>query len=227
METYAALRTRLRTRLDELTAHRWLDADLLQKLYDGAKDVARKSESLRKTSTIAGVAGTQSYTGPTDLIRVHRVTWKYASSPNVYPLEYRDFMSMDAVWWTQQTVAQQTPALFTMWGSPPALQLVLYPTPEAAGTITVYYYNLPADPATVASVTCELPQGWEDCAIDYATYMCLLEDRDPMWQTHKALYEEHMSDLTITAQRFSDQAGMIVPDGGVGAVPRFIWDENY
>lgn len=199
----------------------------MQKLYEGAKDVARKAECNRDTATISAVAGTQQYTMPTDVVRVHRVTYQETGASEIVPLDYQDFMSMDAIWWTQQTVAQSTPALYTMWGAAPNLTLVAYPTPAAAGTFTIYYYSLPVDPNGTGSTNCELPNGWEDCAVDYCVYMALLEDRDPNWQVWKQIYEEHMSDLVLTAQRFSDQAGMIVPDSGVGAVPRFIWDESY
>lgn len=228
-ETYGALVLQLRARLDELTERQWLDRQLIQWIYDGAKDVSKKTEALRATATIAAVAGTQQYTLPTDSIRIHRVEYVNTGDATRYTLEYRDFDSMDAVWWTQQTVTRDTPTFFTMWGYPPTMQMVTYPTPQVAGTFTIFYYKLPANP-TLAIVpedeACQLPEGWTDVALDYAMYMALLRDADDRWQIYKALYDEHMADLEELALRYTDMAGMIVSDAGA-MVPRYIWDEGY
>ncbi len=225
-DTYAQLETALRTRLDESSASFWLSTDLIRWLYDGAKEIAKKTECLRTSATIAAVANTQSYTMATDIVRVHRVTYVATGDTSIYPLEYRDVDSMDSIWWTQQTVTKDTPQFFTMWGYPPTLSMIVYPTPSVAGTFTVYYYKLPTDPAGVGSVTCDLPAGWTDVAIDYATYMAFLKDNNPQWQVYKTLYMEHLEDLYVTAIRYNDQAGMIVDDTGI-MVPRWLYDEGY
>jgi hypothetical protein len=225
-DTYATLETATRTRLDEVTASFWTSAELIRWLYDGAKEVARKTECLRATATIAAVSGTQQYTMATDIIRVHRVEYFNTGDTTIYTLEYRDVDSMDSIWWTQQTVTQDTPTFYTLWGYPPNLKLIAYPTPSHAGTFTVYYYKLPTDPVGVGSVACDLPTGWTDVAIDYATYMALMKDNDPRWQNYKALYMEHLEDLNEIALRYSDQAGMFLNDSGM-MVPRWIWDEGY
>lgn len=108
----------VRARLDESTEHMWLDSQLRSWINDGARDIARKTETLLDRQDITAVVGTQEYTMPTDTIRVHRVEWHPDGDDNIYPLEYRDFQSADNVWWTSQIQTEGTPVIFTLWGFP-------------------------------------------------------------------------------------------------------------
>ena len=103
MATLGSLLTDVRNRLDETTSGQWTDAELRSWINEGARDVSRKTETLQGTTNISIVADTQEYTLPTDTLRIHRAEWRPTSSSNVYTLEYRDFNSMDAVWWSSQT----------------------------------------------------------------------------------------------------------------------------
>lgn len=228
METQATILTSIRERLDEASAHAWTDIALRRWINEGARDIARRTECLQAVATISAVAGTQQYTGPTDTVRIYRVEYKATGDSNLYPLEYRDFHNMDEVWWSSQTITQSTPSMYTMWGFPPQLKLVIYPTPAIAGTFNVYYYRLPADLAvdgSAAASTVETPQGWQDVIVDYAFYTALLRDGDPRYQEAKASYDARLMDLYATATRWTDEAGMVSAAGSM--VPRFIWDEGY
>lgn len=215
-KTQAQLLTAARERLNEPTQTHYLDTELRRWINDGAKDLCRRTEILQTRSTITAVVGTREYTLPTNVIRVYRATYTpTGSSQPVYPLEYRDFNNMDAIWWTQQAVTSSTPHLFTMWGYPPALKLIVYPIPSVAGTIEMFYYALPTELATDTSqvaFTLGIPEGWDDPVVDYVEYMALRKDRDPRWQEAKALYEEHVATLYDLSRRWSDQAGMVTPE---------------
>lgn len=215
-KTQSALITAVRERLNEPTANHYTDPELRRWINDGAKDLCRRTEILQTRREIPVESGTREYTLPDDVIRVYRATYTPdGSNQSVYPLEYRDFNNMDAVWWTQQAVTSSTPHLFTMWGYPPALKLILYPIPSEAGTVELFYYSLPAELATdgtAADTALGIPEGWDDPVVDFAEYMALRKDRDPRWQEAKALYEEHVATLYDLSRRWSDQAGMITPD---------------
>lgn len=221
METYGSLEEQLRARLDETLPRAWSQLRLIQWIYDGAKDIARKSECLETTSSIAAVTSpaTSQYTLPTDVVRVHRVEWIPTSGGQVYPLEIRDFHNMDSVWWTSQTITQSRPQFVTFWGFPPQLKLVVFPMADVVGAFKVFYYQIPTSPmssSTPDTQTCTLPEGWSDVALDYAEMMALRMDGDPRWQEAKALYDERLGDLMLTAQAWHDQAGMIdTPSGGL------------
>lgn len=218
----------VRARLDESTEHMWLDSQLRSWINDGARDIARKTETLLDRQDITAVVGTQEYTMPTDTIRVHRVEWHPDGDDNIYPLEYRDFQSADNVWWTSQIQTEGTPVIFTLWGFPPQLKLIVYPTPSEAGSFKVFYYRNPAElttDGTDSASTIEIPEGWHDVICDYVEFKALRRDKDPTWQEAKALYDEHVLDLHATTRRWSDQAGMI--QAGNSFVPAWLYSEGY
>jgi hypothetical protein len=204
--TLAAARRALRERLDEKTARQWPDTALDRWLHEGAKDMARKCEVLQDTAAIDATAGDQTYALPTDMVRIYRATWQNDNDTTLYPLEYRDFNSADAVWWTQQAITQGTPAIFTMWGVLGSVEAVLYPTPAVNGTLNVYYYRLPTVP-TSDTAALDIPNGWEDTMYSYAEYRALMMDRDPRWQQAKAIYDEQIMDMMSLTRRYSDQQG--------------------
>lgn len=229
MTTQSALIQMVRDRLDEPTESQWLDSEIRRWINAGATEVARRTETLQTTATIPLTAGVQQYTAPTDVIRIYRLEYLDASSGS-FALEYRDFNNMDGVWWSSQLTAQSRPQLWTAWGFPPSLKIILYPLPDASTNIKLYYYKTPTvlatDDSRDANVTLDIPSGWEDLIVDYAEYNGLRKDRDPRWQEAKALFEEHVMAMYEMTRRWSDQAGMMDFDMGVPLHP-FITNEGW
>lgn len=224
--TMATALIAVREALEEPTERQWTNVELRRWINEGMRDVARRTRCLASRSDVVAVAGTQEYTMPTDVVAVHRVEYRATGNSQVYPLEYRDFESMDEVWWTHQSITQSTPAIWTQWGFPPSLKLVVYPKPSIGGTFKVFYYRLPVAINTNGSEdanTLEVPEGWEDAVYHYAEYRALRKDRDPRWQEAKARYEEVLGDLHDTAIRYSSQAGMVVSGGTSSFVPMWLW----
>jgi len=224
-KTQATYQDELRDRLDEASAAFWTNKQIQRWLNQAVRDIARKTEWLRSRDSQSVVPGTQEYTTPLDAIRIHRAEYVRTGDNQVYPLEYRDWNAMDNVWWTQQTITSQTPAFWTMWGAVPNLSVALYPIPSTAGTLKLFYYKAPAELAvddSDAAVVLEVPEGWEDLVLQFAEYCALRKDSDPRWQEAKALYDENLADLYTTAIRFTDQAGQMVYDVGVGGLPGWL-----
>lgn len=226
-KTQGELLTDVRERLDESTGHMWQDSEIRRWINQGARDIARKTETLLTTEEVAGVVGTASYVMPADIIRVHRVEWITDSEDQTFPLEYRDYNNADGVWWTQQNQTEGVPFMFTMWGFPPSLQLIIYPVPSDVGTIKIFYYRLSAEldlDGTDSGVVVEIPEGWDDVIADYAEFKALRKDRDPTWQEAKALYDEHVLDLNTTTRRWIDEAGMITTENSF--VPAWLYSTD-
>lgn len=225
--TQAELEEQVRDALLETSGKRWAPRVVTRWINEALRDIARRSESLATYSTVAAVIGTQQYTLPTDVIRVHRVEWRPTADQQVYPLDYRDFNNMDTVWWTQQTQTEGIPCLYTLWGYPPNLKLVSYPIPSVAGNFRVYYYKMPAELTTAnPGATADLPEGWEDAAVAYCEYLAHRRNGDDRWQAAKAEYEAKVEDLIDVTQRFTDQAGMIVNDNNL-AIPAWLYGEDW
>lgn len=214
--TLAQLRSRVRDRLDEASARHWTNAQIDSWINDGAEDIARVTESLLATGTISAVAGTQTYSLASltpSPIRIHRIEYQRTGETTKYPLEARDFSVMDDTWGLSQSTHSGTPAYWTAWGFHPSMTLYLYPTPNAAGTIRLFYYRLPTRRSSDGD-TIEIPDGWENLAVDFAEYHALRNDRDPRWQEARALYVEKLQTMIDRTVRPTDQPGHFVTDRG-------------
>ncbi len=228
MATLTSLLTDVRNKLDETTSGQWSDAELRTWINEAARDMSRRSETLQNSSNITVVADTQEYTLPTDTLRVYRVEWRPTSSSNVYPLEYRDFNSMDTVWWSSQTTSKGYPTFYTMWGYPPSLKVVLYPTPSEAGVLKVFYYQHSTDLATDGtedSSTVPVPAGYEDLCTTYCEMVALRKDRDPRWQESRALYMDSLTEMLDRTRRWTDQGDFI--QVGQTHVPGWLWGSEW
>lgn len=206
--TLNAIRTDVRNRLSETSARYWTDSELDSWINEAARDIARRCEVLQDRQDITAISGTQEYALPESTLRIHRVEYRPTGSTEVFPLEYRDFNSMDSVWWTGQSQAQSTPRYFTLWGFPPSLKLIVFPKPQVGGTFKVFYYRLPTVPPLGTS-NVEIPEGWQDAVALYCEYTALRKDADPRWQEAKQLYEHTLTNLYETSRRWADQAGAI------------------
>lgn len=207
MATLKMLRDDLRERLQEMDPRQFGDVYLNRMLNEGARDLCRRTECLRDTWQVSTVSSTQEYTGPPGIVRIHRAEVEAIDGTRTV-LEYKDFQSMDAVWHTSQATTEGDPLLYTTWGMPPLLKVVLYPKPSTIMTLRLHYYRFPTIAVSDATVI-EVPEGWEDAVVTYAEYKARLRDGDPRWQNAKAIYEEVMADLLVTAVRYNDQAGTV------------------
>ena len=151
---------------------------------------------------------------PKPICEVFRVEYRPTTSTRVIPLEGRQFNSMDELWGTWPNIGRSNPNYYTIWGTSP--NLILYPTPNDAGSVSIYYYAYPVPLATdgsAASSTLDIPEGWADLAIMYAEYRAQRRDRDPRWQEIKTEYETQCTDLMGIANRsHMDVPGRITAD---------------
>lgn len=229
MTTQAEFLTKVRQTLKEPVAVAWSDVELRDYINQGAADIARRTETLQTMGTVAAVEGTREYTLPANVLRVHKVEYKPDGSERIYPMEYSDLHAMDAMWYTQQSISKGTCQAYTLWGYPPALKLVVYPTPSLPGVFRVHYYAMPAAVATDGTgsgSTVTVPSGWDDLVVEYAVYLAFRRDVSPRWQEHKSAYEEHVDDMLSRTRRWSDQGGSIVPNTGQ-MLPSWLVDGGY
>lgn len=218
----------IRARLDEPTSQYWSEVDLRRWVNEIMLDIARRTESLRGTYDQAAVAGTKAYTpaftSTTNMYRIYAIDFIPTGSTLTYPLEYRDRAGATEVWGIMQD-SQGTPAIWTSWGSPPALSIQVYPSPSQAGTLRLYYYRLPTQLATDgsdASDTLDLVDGWEDVLVDGVEYKAKRRDGDSTWTEAKQEYEQHLEAMMEATLRFTESMGTITSFSGVG-VPSWLY----
>lgn len=229
MTTQGDFITKARVRLNESTARQWTDTNLRQWINEGARDIARKTESLEDRDTVAAVVGTAEYTLDTDVIRIHRVEFTPTGEDTIR-LEYVDIKDMDNFGWRQRTLRQDRPYVYSVWGSGRALKLIVHPVPATAGNFTIWVYRTPAvlaeSTTTDAATHVEIPQNWDDILLDYIEYRALRMDRDQRWVEAKAIYDENAAQMYDNTRRWVDQGGMILPNAP-GALPVWLTEGVY
>lgn len=206
----ATARTNLRSRLNEVTAAAWTDAQLDVWLNEACAELASRTECLFDTDTPAVTAGVATAASPTDMLRIHHVSFSPTGESQVIPLVYLDLHAMDRVWGNQLS-GQNYPEYFTIWGLPPSSTIRLYPTPHIGGTLNVSYFRQ----ATPAGTNLDLVDGWAHYVYDYAEYRAFLRARDQRWQQALEKHERNIATIIDMTRRASDQQGQIV-DAHVG-----------
>lgn len=206
--TLANVRGRVRSAIEESTSRFWTDAEINAWVNDALRDVARRSETIQSfnTSTVV-VAGTNKYSLPTNMVRVHRMEFVPAGQSQIYPLEPSNYQLMDAMWGVNQSSAG-IPRYFVMWGMPPSLSVQLYPVPSVGGVLNIFYYRLPAVVAADAD-TLEIPEGWDDAVVDYCEAMAKRKDHDQTWVEAMQMYETKVTTLISITRQWHDQTNSI------------------
>lgn len=215
--TLAAATTQVRDLVDEPSAAFWTDAQIKTWLNAGVREVARRSEWKRTSTSVSVTAGTQIYTGPTDMIRIYRIEWQPSGSSTKYRLEYRDINAMDAIWGVNQSIGQGIPEFYTLVAASP-VSIELSPTPSSNGALKVYYYQMPADLATdgtADSSTLSVPNGWEDLPVEWAVALAYRKSHNAeQYQLAMTHFNSTLSELMEMATRFTDEPTAMVQDVG-------------
>lgn len=209
----------VRTLLDEPTPQFWTDLQLTQFLNEAASDIARRVEWKETNVNVAVTAGTQTYTAPTDVYRIHRIEFAPTNSQDTYTVEFRGYMEMDQIWGINQEWPASYPLYYTLWKVPPSMNIILYPVPSQAGNLHVFYYQQIV-PMVITTDDLDVLEGWEDVAYDYAVYRALRKDADQRWQEFKSTYEDKLVFMINSTRTFQDQAGTFTT--GQAALPSWL-----
>lgn len=225
MTTLTTFLTRVREQLDEPIARFWTDANLTTWINDALKDIARKTESIQSYNTsVSAVVGTNKYSFPTDLIRVHRIEFVPTGSTITYTLEPKTQDEMDRVWGGFQS-SSGYPQYYMIWGYPGGSSTMehkfqVYPVPSATGTFNLYYYRIPTD-LTSGSDVAQIPNGWDDLVVYYVCYRALQKRMSPNWQEYKLQYDEQVMYMIDATRSWHDQNSSIVVGGR--AIPSWLY----
>jgi hypothetical protein len=219
----------VRSMLDEPNAAFWSDAELTLWINEACADVQRQAEILRQQANLAVAVNQQDVLAPTDFLRHYKCQFvPTAQDILTYPIEFRGYIGMDAIWGNLQSLPSAYPSFFTFWfnpigadatGGPTALTMRLFPVPAQAGTLQLFYYRL-AVPATGTDTIDTLP-GWEDICYDYAVYKALRKDADPRWNDQFSIYKDKLVEMVSrTHPDWTDQPDYF--STGAGGIPSWL-----
>lgn len=227
---------RIRSNIDEATAHYYTDTELANWVNDGSRDVARRGEDLITFDTaLAIVAGTRIYTLPTGMTRIHRAEFVPSGSVQTYPVAASSQQEMDQIWGINQQSQSSYPSYFVTLGYPGGtgsglFRIQLYPVPAQAGVLNLFYYALPyrftSGTGGELAKTIDLPEGWDDLVVMYATARALNKARDERWKDEMNLYETKIQELIDVSRYFHDQAQAVMTSSRLN-VPQWLYDSEY
>jgi hypothetical protein len=202
--TLAQATTEVRSIIDEANPQFWTDAQIQSWINQGCQDIARRAETLWQETTINVAAGVQNYPFPPDFLNCHRAEFTLSGTDQTFNLDYRGINTMDEVWGILHSLPAAWPQYFTIRGnSAMGFYLMLYPSPGASGTLTVYYYRA-AQLVTVTTQNIDVQPGWEDIVFDYAVYKAKRKANDPTWQEAFQLYNGNLQQMIDKSRNMTD-----------------------
>lgn len=174
------------------------DADIISWINSGQQEINRQQRIIKNTATTPTVIGTRVYTFPTPRI-MHIELLKY----NGRPLDYMAFNEAQEYITLNDPTNIQTgsPVYWWEWGG----QLELYPTPDAVGTLTLYYIEYPAE-ITLSSDILTVPDSYFDTLLQYCMQQAYEQDDDWTGSAQKAQQvKESLGILSEDSQRYGRQ----------------------
>jgi hypothetical protein len=157
----------------------WSDAELYGLFYEACQELAIESELIQgRDTSITTVASTQRYSYPTRFIAIKRVEY---DGRKLVKIDDRD---ADAVNLYQSDISTGTPAYYWHWND----EIYLYPTPDAAATVTIYGYKEHSE--IEASTTIQIPTIFQRDLVDYvAAEMAVKDENYEMAQHYQQKWE--------------------------------------
>lgn len=186
----------------------WESDELTAYINEACREIARRSETLKKWKSYKVEAGREAYPFPEDMFRIYRVEYR-RSSDSAQVLEYQPFQSMDDIWFRSRGTTGGDPIYWTEWSYPGAADNGLYIYPIPSDTISdglrVMYYALPRLMISEDDIA-EIPAGWEDLAVLFVEYKARRKEaQDNRWQEAYELFETRLKEMLKTTQHWTDQ----------------------
>jgi hypothetical protein len=218
-ETLAAAILAVRTRLDEQSVRQWEDAYIRRWLWEGEQETARRTHCLKEFRDISMTAADNEYTLPADVLEVKDALWlPGGGDTREIPLEGRPWDVLSRYWGMYPTQVG-TPQVWTVRGRAPSVTIRTYPAPYQNSTLRIYAAVLPANfdfssNALDTSRTIQVPDGFTDLPINYATAMAMLMDKDNGgYQTYRAMFDMGIDNLTANDE-YANFASEFIPVNG-------------
>lgn len=183
--TPAQILATIRNQVYETTAAFYTDAEIYSYMWQAEQDLAEITKSTEaKDTSVTSSTGTQLYNVPSTVAYIHRVEWDGVKLKKI------DLTEEDALDFNQygSTKQQGSPNFYFQWGN----QIGLYPVPNDAKNVTMYYYAEPSV-ITSASTAFTLPSILHRYIPDYALYRMYAKDQDEgRAQFHRQQWEANL-----------------------------------
>jgi hypothetical protein len=133
------IRSDLRNLLGETDPTFYTDTKCNDAIYEACIELALESESIRGTTTLTTEAGTAEYALPANSAKIVKITLDDDSAD----LDYRTEFEMDRDYPNWREAASGAPRYWLLGDTTNYLRL--YPTPDSARSLKLYWYGMPVD----------------------------------------------------------------------------------
>jgi hypothetical protein len=166
--------------------------DIIRWINSGQNEINRRNRILKDTAVTPLVIGTRSYTFPSvNILEIE------ALHIDGRPIDHRSFKeAQQNVLANDPTFTQTgTPWMWYEWGA----SILLYPTPDAALNMTLYYVKYATDVVLVTDIL-SIPDSYYDALISFCLKEAYEQDDDWTGSANKQ-------------QQFTDSTAMLAEDG--------------
>lgn len=192
-KTYGALAQDVKRRFGDESGVQLEDADILRWANDGQQQIVTENKVLRSKATSPLVAGTYDYDFPS--IDIHAITSIHVNGSPIRNLPFEDAEQTIMASDPDRTQAG-TPAFWFLWDD----TFTLWPTPDANGTITLYFTRpataLTGNPSDLLDVS----DKYYSALVNYVLQQAYEMDED--WQASQA--KEAQFKTALAEQREED-----------------------
>jgi hypothetical protein len=165
--TTATIETAARRRLNAASSTFWSSTEIIEDcLYFALVDLCNRAKCYETSSTATSVVGTAGYTKPTSAIDLKYVEY------DGQPLELTTKREIYALNLNGTAAPLGRPTHYYLWGS----SYYLYPTPDEALTITLFYTSGPG--AITSGSTIPVPLQFQSRLVNGVAYYMLLKETD-------------------------------------------------
>jgi len=172
-----AIKNRVLRQFGDQFQGRIIDADIVEWINTGMREVAQKNELLQVTATIALVSGQFEYSFPANIMNLVSIAHR---GDLMRGLGFTEFMQVTR---DSTGVTTGVPTSFTTWAD----KIRVFPTPDSSvsgETIQVFYLRLPNE-ITLLTETPELPTTYHQRLVEYCLAQAAEMDENPQQYNNK------------------------------------------
>lgn len=173
--TPAQIETAIRERYNAVGDTFFTSTMVYDIIYQAQMQLANEAFCIEKTFSTTTTASTRTYAFPTNIMMISKIEY---DGVKIYPVDVDDDPK------SSTTEVSGKPTGYAIWGE----EIILYPTPDDAKTLTIYGYVNPQ--AVSQNSTLEVPDEYHLDIIDFGLAIFYAKDGNlQMASYHRGLWE--------------------------------------
>lgn len=147
------------------------DADIMRWINDAQRDIAVNNNLLQVVAESTLTSGSTEASMPANMLTIRNIYW---NKQKLKPVSYEDATEQSL----EESEERGTPTTYWVFAN----KIQIYPSPDVAGNLKVYYTRQPVEVTAVGN-TPELPQQYHNRIVEY----CLAQayELDDNWESYK------------------------------------------